>query len=619
MALDVELAEIRDFLAQHAPFDSLPSGVLADLPRRLTVEYHRRGRSIIARGKDNHSLYVLRSGAVDIRDDQGMLVDRAEAGDVFGSITLVLGNPSTFEVAAIEDTLVYVLPGADFHALTGAHPDFAHFFDEQRTHRMRGAVATLQDSGSTMLRTSVRDLITRAPITIAQGATITEAARTMKEHGASSLLVMDGDALAGIVTDRDLRNRVLAVGLGADRPVQEVMTAGPVVGEAHALAFEVLLEMVGRNIHHLPILERDRPIGVLTTTDLMRLVQASPVYVVGDIQKQPDVAGVARVSARLPSVVEALVAQDASAEDIGRVVTAIGDAVERRLIALAEAELGGAPAAYSWVTLGSRARLEQALAADQDHALIISDDATESDLEWFTRFAQRVSAGLVECGYPPCPGDVMATNPRWRLRLSEWRREFTTWLTQPVPDAILQASIFFDMRPVHGDSGLFPELHHDILARAPQSRLFLAHLAKAATLNEPPLGFFRGFVLAKEGEHADTLDIKRGGIGAVVELARVHALALGSPAVHTATRIQAAVAGGVMSAEKGVDLTDAFEFISYVRLRHQAAQVREGRPVDNHVNPDQLSSFDKRHLREAFAIVRSAQSAMASRYPTTFM
>lgn len=141
---------------------------------------------------------------------------------------------------------------------------------------------------------------------------------------------MDGDALAGIVTDRDLRNRVLAVGLGADRPVQEVMTAGPVVGRRTPSPSRCLLEMVGRNIHHLPILERDRPIGVVTTTDLMRLVQASPVYVVGDIQKQPDVAGVARASARLPSAVEALVAQDASAEDIGRVVTAIGDAVERR-------------------------------------------------------------------------------------------------------------------------------------------------------------------------------------------------------------------------------------------------------------------------------------------------
>ena len=441
----------------------------------------------------------------------------------------------------------------------------------------------------------------------------------MKEHGASSLLVMDGEQLAGIVTDRDLRNRVLAVGVSPERPVREVMTAGPVVGDADALAFEVLLEMVGRNIHHLPILEHDLPIGVVTTTDLMRMVQASPVYVVGDIQKQSDVEGVATVSARLPAVVEALVGQDASADDIGRVVTAIGDAVERRLITLAEAELGGAPVPYTWVALGSRARLEQALAADQDNAIIISDEATDADLAWFEELARRVSAGLVECGYPTCPGDVMATNPRWRLRLQDWRQEFATWLTQPVPDAILQASIFFDMRPVHGDSGLFPELHHDILARAPQSRLFLAHLAKAATLNEPPLGFFRGFVLAKEGEHADTLDIKRGGIGAVVELARVHALALGSPAVNTVARLQAAIAGGIMSEEKGADLTDAFEFISYVRLRHQAAQVREGRPVDNHVNPDQLSSFDKRHLREAFAIVRSAQSAMASRYPTTFM
>jgi CBS domain-containing protein len=193
-----------------------------------------------------------------------------------------------------------------------------------------------------------------------------------------------------------------------------------------------------------------------------------------------------------------------------------------------------------------------------------------------------------------------------------------TWLTQPVPDAILQASIFFDMRPVHGDSGLFPELHHDILARAPQSRLFLAHLAKAATLNEPPLGFFRGFVLAKEGDHADTLDIKRGGIGAVVELARVHALAWGRRRSH---RHPAPGRGRGRSHECGEGRRPHRRL--RVHLLCPAAspgrQVRAGLPVDNHVNPDQLSSFDKRHLREAFAIVRSAQSAMASRYPTTFM
>ncbi|HQH06185.1 MAG TPA: putative nucleotidyltransferase substrate binding domain-containing protein [Phycicoccus sp.] len=625
MALDVELAEVRDFLARHAPFDALPAEVLAELPRQFTVEYHRRGRAIIGLGKDNHSLFVIRSGAVDILDEQGNLMDRCEVGDVFGSVTLVLGNPSIHDVVAIEDTLVLALPEERFRRLCERHPDFDHFFDIQRAHRMRGAVATLQDSETThaMLRTGVRDLVRREPITVGVDATIRAAAQVMSRQGASCLLVVDDDRLVGIVTDRDLRNRVVAQGVPTDLEVSEVMTADPVMAQADSLAFEALLEMVGRNIHHLPIVEGGRPVGVITTTDLMRMVQASPIYLVGDIKKQIDVAGVAAASARLPAIVESLVAQDASAEDIGRVVTAIGDAVERRLLTLAEQDLavayGPPPVPYVWVCLGSRARFEQALGADQDNALIISDEAREEDLAWFALLAEWMTAALVRCGYPECKGKVMATNPDFRRTVREWRRELVTWLTRPVPEAVLQASIVFDMRPVHGDVELFAEVQREVLERAPDSTRFLAHLARAATLNEPPLGFFRGFVLAKEGDHRDTLDIKRGGIGAVVELARVHALALGSPATNTHARIAAAVAAGIITPEKAADLKDAFEFISYVRLRHQASQVRAGREVDNRVNPAQLSSFDKRHLREAFAIVRAAQAAMASRYPTSFM
>jgi CBS domain-containing protein len=154
---------------------------------------------------------------------------------------------------------------------------------------------------------------------------------------------------------------------------------------------------------------------------------------------------------------------------------------------------------------------------------------------------------------------------------------------------------------------------------SPDARVFLAHLAKQAVANEPPLGFFRGLVVEKAGDHKDTLDIKRGGIGAVVELARVHALATGSPAVNTRARIEAARAAGVFGDDRADDLRDAFEFISYVRLRHQAAQVRQGAPIDSFVAPDDLSSFDKRHLREAFAIVRAAQSALAHRYPLHYV
>ena len=622
MALDVELSETRDFLAHHEPFDVLPDAVLDALPARMSVEYFRRGTTLIDRGRDNHHLYVLRSGAAEVHDAQGSLLDRGGEGTCFGSTSLTQGNPSTLRVTAIEDCLALLLPAEDFHRLCADHPEVDAFFDAQRASRMSGAVASLQLSatGSAILKTRVRDLVGREPVAVATTANVSEAARVMSEHRVSSLLVMDGERLAGIVTDRDLRTRVLAAGVDPGVVVTEVMTSDPVTGAVDALAFEVLLEMVARHIHHLPIVDGvGRPVGVVTTTDLLRLEQANPVYLAGDIARQPDVAGVARLSNGLPQMAQALVEQDASADDIGRVVTAVGDAVERRVIALAEADLGPPPVPYCWVVLGSRARLEQALAADQDNAIVIDDAMRPEHAAWFEALATRVVDDLVACGYPRCPGDVMATNPRWRQPLARWREEFSSWLHQPVPDAILGASIFFDMRPVHGDPALFASLQRHVLAASPGSKVFLAHLAKQSTAHEPPLGFFRGFVLERAGDHRHTLDIKRGGIGAVVELARAHALSVGSPAVNTQARIEAARGAGILGDARADDLRDAFEFISYVRLRHQAAQVRAGETTDNFVSPDELSSFDKRHLREAFSIVRAAQSALAHRYPMPYI
>ena len=622
MALDVELAEVRDFLAGHDPFSGLPAAVLTGLPGRMAVEYFRRGTELIGRGEENHHLYVLRSGACDVHDAQGTLVDRGGAGASFGSITLTQGNPSTFSVTAIEDSLALLLPEDDFHALCREHPEFDAFYDAQRRSRMQGAVAELQvsASGSAILKTRVRDLLARDVVSVAASTTVREAAGVMAREGVSSLLVMDGERLTGILTDRDLRTRVVAAGVDPSVPVTEVMTADPVTASVEALAFEALLEMTSRRIHHLPLVDAaGRAAGIVTTTDLLRLEEANPVYLAGDVAKQPDVEGVARVASRLPRVVQALVDQDASADDIGRVVTAVGDAVERRVIALVEAELGPAPVPYCWVALGSRARLEQALAADQDTALLLDDAVAEEDLPWFEALAERVTDGLVRCGYPRCRGEVMATNPRWRKPLAAWRREFSSWLTEPTPEAVLHSSIFFDMRPVHGDETLHTRLREHVLRGTPGATTFLAHLAKQAGAHEPPLGFFRGFVLEKAGEHRDTLDIKRGGILAVVELARVHALSVGSPAVNTRARIEAARVAGSISEELAGDLRDAFEFIGYVRLRHQSEQVRAGLPTDNFVSPDALSSFEKRHLREAFSIVRFAQQALGRRYLTHFV
>ena len=616
---DAEIPEVTDFLAEHAPFAAVPRADLERLARRLTIRYARRGSRLMSVGRGNDEVFVVRSGAVQITDDNGTLVSRGGEGTAFG--TTALGDqPSRFDVVAIEDSLLLVLPAPVFRELAAAHTAVEDFFSQQRAARLRHALQTMPHSErqSAVLQTRLRDLLRREPITTTGDATIREAAQLMAREQVSSLLVVEGDRLVGIVTDRDLRTRVLAAGLDTSAPVNAMMTTDPVTARPDDIAMELILEMTSRNIHHMPVVGGDggtTPLGMLTSTDLMRLERANPIHLVGDVAKAGDLDTLVTLSQRLPRIIDQLVHEDATADGIGRIVTAVGDAIEQRLLHLAERELGPSPAAYAWVVLGSQARLEQGPGSDQDNALVLSDDATPDDAPWFEALATFVVDGLVACGYPRCPGDIMATNPRWRQPLREWKRTFARWIDEPVPDAILRSAIFFDLRTVHGDHSLVAELKEQIRVSAPRSTRFLAHLARNAAANEPPLGFFRGFVLEREGEHKDTLDLKRGGFHAVVEVARVHALSRGLPQVSTLSRITAAAGAGGLSAARAADLHDAFEFIRYVRLLHQAKQIRSGEQPDNFVAPSELSSFEKRHLRDAFQIVRTAQQTILQSHP----
>ena len=617
--MDVELAEIRDFLGAHAPFDALPEEILNELPRRCSLTYARRGTQILRAGARNDRLYVVRSGAVDITDEK-QLVDRVGAGGSFGMSALIERALTRYDVTAREDTLLITLPQDDFDELIATHPAVALHFAATHHRRIKAALSQMQQHhrGSAVLKTSVKDMLRMGPVTASPEMSIAEVARVMADKGSSSLLVMDGKQLVGIVTDRDLRRRVLAVGLDPGRPVAEVMTKDPVTVHDGALAFEVMLEMTGRNIHHLPVLDAaGEVLGLVNTTDLVRLEHSSPVYLVTDLQRQQDVAGVVERAQRIQRIVTQLVDEDATAEDVGRVATALHDAVTVRLIQIVEAELaqemGEAPADYAWAALGSAAREEQGLAGDQDHALVLADDA-DPDHPWWAALAERVVSGLEAAGLPRCDGDVMATNPRWRMTVGQWREQFSSWSHEPRPDAVLWAAIFYDMRSLYGDASLVGRLREEVVPMAARSELLLAYLTGQAARMRPPIGFFRGFVLEHHGEHRDTLDVKRG-IAAIVQIARVHALRAGSPVLGTNARLAVAQAKGLISPQSATDLADALELMSYLRLQHQVVQIRAGDPPDNYLDPKALGSLDRRLLRDAFTIVRTAQQNLSARAP----
>ena len=615
--MDVELIEIQEFLASHPPFDQLPAEVLGRLPRRLAVRYFRRGTPFPPADTEQPCLYVLRRGAVELRDPQGELVGKLAEGDLCEMHCREQAPEPSYSGKTSEDTLVYVLPCAELAELRAAHAGFSEHFDQSLSNRLRKALDGMVEApagGTGLMTVRVRDMVRRAPITAGPETSIREAARIMSEHHVSSLLLMDGERLAGMITDRDLRNRCVAAGLPTDRPVREIMTEKLTTVDMDTLGFQALIAMTRLNVHHLPVTENGQVAGLLSSTDLTRFQSTNSVYLVGDIHRADSIETLSSISARIAELQVHLVTGGATANHVGQAVSAITDAITLRLIELAEAQLGAPPAPYAWMVGGSQARREQSSHSDQDNALLLSDQAKPEDEPYFAALAKFVNDGLNACGFVYCPGDVMAMNPKWRQPLRIWHKYFTNWILKPEPMALMLSSVFFDLRALHDPAGLFPDLQERVLEQSRANRIFIAYMAANSLKNRPPLGFFRNIVLIHGGDHDHTFDIKHRGIAPITDLARVYALSIGLPEINTVERLAAAAERGALSRDGAANLSDACELIGTLRMRHQARQLRQGQKADNFLSPDDLSPLERGHLKEAFLLINTMQESLGQRY-----
>ena len=246
--------------------------------------------------------------------------------------------------------------------------------------------------------------------------------------------------------------------------------------------------------------------------------------------------------------------------------------------------------------------------------MLVGDAVTQGDDEYFLAVANYVNDGLDACGYKYCPGEIMASTPDWRQPLVGWKKQFLRWINQPSSKALMHASIFFDMRCVYGDQSLFDDLQATVCDAARGNEIFLANLTANALKLTPPMGFFKNFVVEHSGEHKNTLDVKLRGIMPINDIARIYALSIGSRQVHTLERLQEAVSSRLLTLKDSRNLTDAHEFISRLRLVHQGEQLRDGVKPDNHLNPSTFSSLSRHQLRDAFAVVNNAQSALRVKF-----
>jgi CBS domain-containing protein len=603
--------DIAGFLGSYPPFDAVDGDELARIAAVTETEASPRGKAIFPQGAGPvEHVWVVRSGSVEVVYD-GRVLDLLGPGELFGHASMISGLPTGFEARAAEDTVCYRIPSDVIRPLL-AQPDVLRFV--ARSIMARAVPATAAEQ----VQVRVATLIRTPPLLCQRDEPIREAARRMTDQGASAALVLLADSF-GIVTDRDLRRRVIAAGLSPDAPVSAIMTAPAYTVTADRLGGDVLLDMLERNVHHIPVLSPSgQVLGVVDDSDLVAAEGRKPLLLRRAIALADSPAELSAAVAGLNPAIIALHDARVTAEHLTAVRSVVLDALTRRLVELAVRDAGPPPVPFTWFALGSLARREAAPSSDVDSALAWdsaegSEAAGSEVAGYLARVTRAVDEGLRACGIAPDAHGASAANPVFARSLASWHRAARSLAEDPTHDkALILVSVLADSRPVWssgegtGLGGLWEGRPY------PDQAGLLRMLARFALSFRPPTGFLRDFVVEHSGERRGQLDLKHGGLIPIVDLARWAGMAAGLASAPTLERLRAAEAAGTMESAEAQTLAEAFGFISSLRLDHQVDQLRRGEAPDDFIAPKTLNPLARSYLREAFRAVASVQANLSA-------
>ena len=621
---------VVSFFANIPPFQFLSRADLSKLVSGMTLEFFPKDTVILHAGHPaSESLYVVHKGAVKLalRSQVGkqLTLDMRSEGEIFGLLSILGKDLARLDVTAVEDTLCYCIPAEEMQRLMSSYAEIADYllrtsltrYIDRSLQELRTQTGLMGDTERLLYSLSVGDVPGSGALLCQKSTTIREAAQMLARSKSTCVFVISESSEAiGIVTDRDFAEKVAAQALPLDLSVTDIMSKPVVSVEASDRLFHALLAMVSRNIHHVLVTRQGRPTGVLTAHDLMVLQGKSPLNVVRFIEEQTTIQDLAAAQTRISGLIPLLLREGAKASHVTRVIAEVNDRHIAKILQLAEARLGPPPVPYCWLVLGSEGRREQTFKTDQDNALIFADTVDESGRDYFAQLTIFAQEALSTCGYPLCPGNYMASNPRWRQTIATWINYFKVWISAAELHGTEDALIFFDMRPVAGDVSLFETLKIATYGHLRNASLFKSILALVATTHKPPIGFFRSLVLERSGEHKNQLDIKTYGSGPIVNAARVFALNAGIEHTNTPDRLEALATSAADEGTLFRDLQEAFEFLTLLRLECQLKQLREGQPLSNFIAPDALTHLQRSLLKEAFRTVARVQNLLEDRFRT---
>jgi CBS domain-containing protein len=606
-----EALDAARFLRAHPPFSELAEDDVLRVAPAAELEELPRGVTIFSQGEGPiEYLRVVRSGAVEIVCD-GKLLDLLGEGELFGQASMLSGFPTGFSARAAEDTVCYRLP-ADVAEELLAAPEGLRFVARSLLEPPTELHLVARDPARNLADQPVGTLLRREPVVCAPDTPIRDAAERMTACQATSVVVDLGDGTYGILTDRDLRSRVMAGGLPADAPVSAAMSAPAYTCTPERPAGEILLEMLDRGFRHFPVLSPTGAVlGVIEDMDLVALRTRSSFYLRQRISVARSLPELVAVATELRPTVNSLVEARVSAANVMAVYSVSVDGLTRRMLEL-ELERAGDPGVeFAWLALGSQARREALPSSDVDSAIVWFGGADERAREPLVALGRSVLDGLRQCGLRPDEHGAAASDPPFVRSLESWQRLARSWIADPTQEqALILSSVLVDSRPVWGVHTGTPV--SDTFRLAPSSPTLLRMLAHFALAHRTPTGFLRGLVVEHNGEHRGRLDLKHGGVIPIADLARWGAMAAGVTVTSTVERLRAAGEAEKLSAADAHTLEDAFQMINNLRAENQAEQLRSGQEPDDYVNPADLSPLMRTQLKDAFRAVTSIQKRLTS-------
>ncbi len=621
--------QAQHFLSRLVPFSFLSEEEMSKISKEISTIKYPRDTVLFVQGQSKvEYLYIIQKGAAERyfeENDQKALRGLLGEGDMYGGISILLNNGIPIRTLRItEDSWLYILPKEMFLKICSQHDAFTEFFTDTFGKRMldRSYAEIISsnfrpqaDSGQ-FFNLPVENIYNKELVYCDQNLPIRTAAAVMSEHNSSSIFIREpGADFVGVVTDNDLRKKVIATGLDILKPVSAIMSSPLYTIPSKALVFEALMEMMKRNIKHLAVRDTNNEVvGVITNRAFLKAQGQSPFFIVREIARAQFINQIVQIRQQIPRLIQTLINTGAKAKNITRFLTTVSDAILQKIIGFAFDEMGPAPAKFVFMVLGSEGRKEQTLKTDQDNAILFEDVNAKSRKEvmmYFLKFGEKVCNWLNQAGYALCKGDVMAKNPKWCQPLGTWKKCFSEWIHKAEPEALLQASIFFDFRGAYGDTALIDELRRHLFGSLEGWPGFFRHLTENALYFNPPIGFFRNFLVESKGQHRDTFNIK-AAMQPVVDYARIYALRHRVEETNTFERLDQLLAQKKISIQEHNELDTAYSYLMQQRFVTQVKAVIAGNSEpDNYVNPKQLSRIEQTTLKEIFKRIEKFQSKLS--------